>query len=69
MEICWRPLAAMRKIVKVRDHHPEVRITMLIIFMYIISILGVPEAQDGDWGHVGVSGAGVVGPRGPGPPP
>jgi hypothetical protein len=42
---------------------------MLIIFMYNMSILGDPEAQDGDWGHVGVSGAGIVGPRGRGPPP
>jgi hypothetical protein len=42
---------------------------MLIIFMYNMSILGVFEAQDGDLGHVGVSGTGVVGPRGPGKPP
>jgi hypothetical protein len=42
---------------------------MLIIFMYNMYILGVPEAQDGDWGHVGVPGAGVVGHRRPGPSP
>ena len=35
--------------------------------VYNMSIKGVPGAQDGDWGHVGVSGTGVVGHIGLGP--
>ena len=60
------PLVPASSVIKVRDHHHEVRISMPINFMYNMSILGVPGAQDGDWGHVGAPGAGIVGHKGPG---
>ena len=42
---------------------------ILINLMYNMSIEGVAGAQDGDWGHVGAQGAGVVSHRGLGASP
>ena len=64
-----RPLALASSVIDVWDHHYEVWLLMLINFMYNMSIKGVPGAQDGDWGHVGAPGAGVVSHRGPGASP
>ena len=62
-------LSPLSLVLEVWDHHHEVQLSMLIKFMCNMSLLGGPGAQDSDWGHVGVPGAGVVGHRGQGPTP
>ena len=62
-------LAPVPSVKDIRDHHHEVQLSILINFMYNMSILGFPEAQDGDWEDVGVPGASAVSQRRPGPSP
>ena len=55
------PLAPVSLVIEVRDYLHEVGIAMAIKFMYNMSILGGPEAQDGAWGRVSAPSTGVVG--------
>ena len=56
-------------VIEVQDFHHEVGLDKGIIFMYNMSMWGVPGAQDAADGHVFVAGVGVVSRRGLEPSP